>query len=141
MGYEYLEHKADIGMRVFADTLEGILHDAALGLFNIIYDANTVSPIESFPLQAKAPTHELLIVEFLNELISLMDRKDVFLNQCNAIRITEDKKGKEMCCTVSGETRNPRKHRIKTEVKATTYSGLALEQVNNQYIFQCLFDI
>ena len=141
MGYEYLEHKADIGMRVIADTLEGILQYAALGLFNIIYDSNTVSPIKSFPLQAKAPTHELVIVEFLNELISLMDRKDVFLNQCNDIRITEDKKVKKVCCTVSGETRNLQKHRIKTEVKATTYSGLVLERINNKYIFQCLFDV
>ena len=141
MGYEYLEHKADIGMRVCAGTLDELFQDASQGLFNLIYDVNAVRPRNSFSLVVKATTHELLIVEFLNELISLMDRNDVFLNRCTNITILEGTKRYEVRCMVVGETRNPQMHKIKTEVKATTYSGLLFEYSNNQYVFQCLFDI
>jgi len=141
MGYEYLEHRADIGMRVSADTLEGIFQDAAEGLFNIIYDAHTVSPIKSFSLLVQAPTLEFLVIEFLNEIVSLMDRKGIFFSQCVDIVIDAKKKIKVVQCVLRGESQNRDKHMVKTEVKAATYSGLSLTRVNNNYIFQCLFDV
>jgi len=141
MTYEYLEHKADMGMRVSANSLEGVFQDAALGLCNIIYDVSTVSAHQSFELHAQAVTHEFLLVEFLNELISLMDRKDVFFASCDDITINEHGGTYEMRCVVHGEEQDREKHKVRTEVKATTYSGLSLLYVDNAYVFQCLFDV
>ncbi len=141
MVYEYLDHSADIGIRVTSDSIENVFSEAARALFNIMYEARAVSPFQSYELRIHSTSIEFLIVEFLNEIISLIDRKEVFFSCCDNVIFLDSPERKTLSCVLKGEVQNLDKHEVKTEVKAATYSGLFFRKENDKFIFQCLLDI
>jgi hypothetical protein len=59
--YELLDHTADLGIRVAADTLEGLFEDAGLALFDLLTDLNRVTPAARFQFSLKAESLEGLL--------------------------------------------------------------------------------
>jgi SHS2 domain-containing protein len=141
MPYEYLDHKADRGIKVIAPTREALMSDAAQALFNLIYDTNRVTPCLATPVNLESESLEVLIVDFLNHILSIIDISDHFFHHCDNIFIRESNGKVMLTCLLWGETYDKGKHTVKTEVKAATYSGLKLEFQNGIYTFQCLLDV
>lgn len=71
MSYFFLEHTADLRMRVEAKTLEELFRDAMLGMVNIIKpEIKLDSPKIARTISLNAPDATVLLVNFLNELLS-----------------------------------------------------------------------
>jgi len=75
-GYEILEHTADLGIRSWGASLEEAFEQAAWGLIDVV-GVRAEGPGQIRRLQASTADEAALLVDFLNELLFLIDSEDV----------------------------------------------------------------
>lgn len=132
--FEVLDHTADALLRAYGESIEECFANAAIGMFDIIADLSTVECVGESMIIVKNDDREGLLVDFLTELIYLYEVERVL--PCDVS--VEMQKG-ELRATIKGETIDPARHRIKTEIKAVTYHML---EINEEKGFvQVLFDL
>jgi len=135
--FEIIEHTADIGVRAFGATEAEAFQNAAAGMFSLITDLDSVREIESFDIEVASEDAENLLVEWLNELLFLFESREVLLGR---FEITEFA-GTSLKATVFGETIDPARHPLKTDIKAATYHMLAVAKEDNRWMAQTIFDV
>ena len=55
--FETFDHTADLGLRIRAETLEGLFEEAARALFSlIVVDPQTIRPEKSFSFEKRSAT-------------------------------------------------------------------------------------
>jgi len=135
--YETFEHGADIGIRGIGDNLEEAFIECAKAMFDVMVDIKNINPQKLIKFKIKAHNEKELLVEFLNNLLTQADLKNMVFSKFDII-IKNDKILKSRAW---GEEIDPLKHCLKTEVKAATYSMLKVEKKNNKYIAQCVIDV
>ncbi len=136
MTFEIFEHRADVGIRGLGKTLEEAFEDAAVAMFSVMVDLDTVRPVETFELEVSASDEEALFVEWLNELLSLAD-----LNGAVFSKFEVEISGSCLKGRAAGEKWDLKRHEPKTEVKAATYSSLLVKNENGSYVAQCIVDV
>ena len=67
--WEHFEHDADIGIRGIAPTLAQAFEQAAIAMTAVITDPDLVLAEKTVFIHCSAPDHELLLVDWINELI------------------------------------------------------------------------
>jgi SHS2 domain-containing protein len=140
MAFEYLEHEADVGIKATADTLEEAFEDGAKAMFNTMVDIARVEPLHKMEVEASADSADSLFVEFLNKLLSKADTKGMVFSQ---FRVKITKRGGKYSLKASawGEPLDRKRHDVKTEVKAATYSGLKCWSDSGKHNVQCVLDL
>ncbi len=142
MSYSYLEHRADIGIRAEGGTLEEAFESGVEAMLNVMFDLDTIKESMSVSIRAEAADIALLFVEVLNEVLSVQDRDGLALKRLEAEGIRESERGYEFRGLAYGEGFNPERHRVKTEVKAATYSGLDYKRTEEGiHVLQCILDV
>jgi SHS2 domain-containing protein len=137
MTYETFEHTADLGLRVRADNFDALFVDAARGLFSLIVaDPASVRPTESVPITIAAEAPELLLFDWLNELLYLYEVRHLLLGRFD---VTVGETGLQ--ATAFGEPIDPARHVLDHEVKAITYHGLKVERENGRWLAEVIVDI
>jgi len=135
--YEFIEHTADIGIRVKADDLKGIFKNTALAMFEIIAERQKEGEgsQQNLEIEQEAENLDELFINWLNELLSLSATKELIF--CD-FRINKlDKNG--LKATAIGE--DIRNYRVNTEIKAATYHQLRLEQTEAGWQAEVIFDV
>lgn len=140
-GFELLEHKADMGIKGFGETFEEAFEECAKGMFSIMTELKDVQGKESVGLTVKASGLGELLIEWLNELLSLADQKEMFFSEFKVEKIEAINSEYELKGKAGGEKIDEKKHELKTEVKAATYSGLKVEKEDGRFIAQCVVDV
>lgn len=136
MDYETFEHEADVGVRGFGDTIEESFANCARAMFTVMFDLEAIETKKTVEVECDAPDKEMLLVEWLNELIYHADVEDMALSDFE-VKI----KGDKLTGLARGEKFDPEKHHPKTEVKAATYSQLKVEKSGGRYTVQCVVDV
>lgn len=77
-GFELLEHTADVGIRARGATLEEVFEHATEGLAEVLgalrpEGATEARPIEVVPVEVAAPDPGGLLVDWLNEVLWLLE--------------------------------------------------------------------
>ena len=137
MGYELIEHTADVGIRVWADDVKGLFEEAARGLFDIITDIKTVNAQIERSVTVRGSGWEEVMVAWLTELLYLHEVKgllfcDFSVAEVDRVIVTG---------VARGERFNEKRHAIKTVVKAVTYHQLRIREQNGHWHSQIIFDI
>ncbi len=142
MPYTYLEHRADVGIRAEGRTLEEAIESGVEAMLNVMFDLDTIKEHLSVSVKAGAPDVALLFVEVLNEVLSIQDRDGLALKRLETKSIKKLDGGYEFKGLAYGEGFNPRRHMVKTEVKAATYAGLEYRRgEDGSHILQCILDV
>ncbi len=116
--YETLEHTGDVGIRVWADTKEGLFENAGRAMFCILLgDLSRVRPRFRRAITVRGNTLDELMVNWLSELN---------FNFCTENEIYSEFKVSELqdqClrAEVRGERYNPDLHEARLEIKAVTF--------------------
>lgn len=134
--YETFEHEADIGIRGFGGTPEEAFSNAALALYSVMVNIAAVEPKEKKTVTASAPDVELLLVEWLNALLSLSDIERMVFSRF-AVTIA----GTSLTGTAWGERLDSDRHEPNVEVKGATYHMLSVKTEEGRYIAQCVVDV
>ena len=102
--FEFIEHTADLGLRVTGETSEDLFKNYAVILFKLLTDYQPKEIInKKITLQAQSLAE--LLVDWLNELLSLLSA-DGFLSKEYQLKISDDKGGKILNAEVKGEEIN-----------------------------------
>jgi len=135
--FEVIDHTADIGIVAYGTDVKELFSNAALALFSLITELDSIEEKSHINLQVKGDDGDTLLVEWLNELIYLFDAKHILFHRCDIESLTHN----EVKATCHGEGFDPTKHRIKRGIKAATYHMLKLDKNNDGYKAQVILDI
>jgi SHS2 domain-containing protein len=137
MPFETFEHTADLGLRVRADDVNTLFADAACGLFSMIVpDLDSVRPSQAVSISLPGELSELLLFDWLNELLYTYEVRHLLLCQ---FEVRFDSTG--LTATAKGEPIDRTRHVLDHEVKAITYHGLKLKQQGGRWLAEVIVDI
>ena len=145
--YELIEHTADIGIKVKGRNLKELFKNTALSMFDIMAEKKLkVSTRGGFALgkkneklkikiEQKAENLEELFVNWLNELLSLSQTKELIFNDFKIRRLEENELEAEV---FGGHIKD---YKVNTEIKAATYHELKIEKDKSGWKARVIFDV
>src|SRR6266540_1341427 len=119
-GYELLEHTADIGVRAYGATLEGLFEQATMGLAEVL-GAWRPGPGTAVPVAVESGDLGGLLVDWLNEVVYVQEVHGTSLGAVEVERVG----GGRAAGSVTISTAPPSGG---IYVKAVTYHQLRVEQ-------------
>ena len=137
--FEFIEHTAELGLRVKGKTSEDLFNNYAVVLFSLLTDYQP-KQIISRKITLQAQSLSELLVDWLNELLSIFFA-DNFLPKEYFIKITDDKGGKILEAEIRGEEFNFENNILKREIKAATYHNVKVEENDQGYVGEVIFDV
>jgi SHS2 domain-containing protein len=142
--YKFFEHTADIGVEISGRTKKELFANAACAMFDILIEkneSNSKSDEEAKRQQKKVSVDgadlEDLLINFLRELLYLFNGEKFITVSCEIIKFTNQ----ELQARLTGESFNSKKHLIKTEIKAVTYSDVKVEKFKRVWNARVIFDV
>jgi SHS2 domain-containing protein len=134
--YETFEHEADIGLRGFGASIEEAFSNAARAMYSIMLDVDAIQPLAMRSIDVSAPDAELLLVEWLNALLSLSDIERMVFSKFD-VKIAEN----HLTGSAWGEPLDRIRHKPVVEIKGATYHMLSVKQEQGRYVAQCVVDV
>lgn len=135
--YEIIEHTADIGIRVKGKDQKDLFKNAALAVFEISAQKKTTkdSSQQSVLVRQKADGPEQLLVNWLNELLSLSSVEGLIFEDFKIIKLNQNYLEAQ---AIGSDIKN---FKVNKEIKAATYHGLKLEQVKSGWQLEVILDV
>ena len=140
MPYACFDHTGDIGVSLTGRTLDELFSDAAVAFTDTITTLDRVEPRRPVEVTVDAPELDLLLVDFLSELLYRFDTR-AWLTRHASVELREQDGGWSLQGTLTGERLDPARHVVKLLVKAVTYHGLRVEKRDGQWTADVVFDI
>lgn len=141
MNYEVLDISGDVGIRAYGRDYGEVLISAAVGMYNLITDIDKVVESSNLSVSVQADTLEGLIVRYLNELIFNFDTYGFIGKRIEINTFEERPEGFSVLTTVYGEEFDPERHERRLLIKAATYHNIKLENIDNKWKLEVIFDI
>lgn len=135
--FEVIEHTADTGIRAFGKDLKEAFENAAYGMFSLVADLSKVQEKESRDVAVEAEDLEELLVEWLNELLYLLEVDGLIFKSFKIDEIDDHR----LKARVYGEPVDPDKHDLGIDIKAVTYHMLKVARTDNVWETQVIFDV
>jgi SHS2 domain-containing protein len=135
--FEIIDHTADIGIVAYGADIKQVFANAALGLFNLMADLDNLKEDTKRQIELSAEDVEVLLVEWLNELIYISDVEHIIFKRVEINELSST----QLRAICFGEKIKPGQHKLKREIKAATYHMLRLNKENGSYKVQIIFDI
>ncbi len=137
--YKLFDHTADIGVEVTGRTRKELFVNAAQALLDVLVE-NTTGRKEAQrqkKITVEGSDVSDLLINFLRELLYLFNGEKFITDYCEIIEFSN----KELQARLTGELFNIKRHLIKTEMKAVTYSGAKVERLKNSWRARVIFDV
>jgi SHS2 domain-containing protein len=122
--HETFDHTADIGLQARADSAEELFEALAECLCDVMIDTERVKPRDEYPIDVSAEDLEYLAVDFLWEILNLVQGERFLVNRIKVETISVTR----VTAAVRGEPYDAQRHELRTEVKAVTQHQLAVAQ-------------
>jgi len=136
-GFEIIDHTADVAIAAYGADMKAAFANAALGMFSIITDIKKVDQKTIRDVEVTADEIKVLLVSWLNELLFICEVEKLLLKRFDISKLDDTR----IAARCYGEKLNPKRHRIKTEIKAATYHMTEIEAKRGGIRIQVLFDI
>ncbi len=114
-----------------------LFENAAAGMAEIGYERDGVAEVESRPIRATAADREALLVNFLDEVLWILDGEGVLLRRVAVDQVSDT----AVSATAFGEPRDPARHNIRMLIKAVTYHQLSVRSTPAGWEAEVYFDI
>ncbi len=135
--FEYFEHLADMGIIGWGASLAEAFEEAAKAMFDLMVKIDQVEPSQRIPIRCQGADKEELFVEWLNAILAEADINGMVFSRFAVENLTEV----ELHGWIEGERFDLQRHHPKTEVKAATYSGLAVGERDGEFYARCVVDL
>lgn len=137
MPYELIDHTADIGIRATGEDIKDLFETAARAMCEQIADTAMLKGDHTRQLQVAGIDREDLLINFLRELLCFwtIDTqlvKQVYINEIDNNHLTAN---------IIYDTYIPETHEILMDIKAVTYHGISVEQINDGWDATIIFDV
>lgn len=169
-GFEPIDHTADVALRVWADSLEELFRQAALGLSALLTDPARVGRDRAVEIRASGIDEEELLIAWLEEILYAFEsRRELLVEFSRPVISPGGEAGSEAGSVAGGEASSEagsvaggeagepaayrvramargaiwdrERHRIRSAVKAATYHDLRLApDAQGRYATTIVFD-
>lgn len=138
MGYEFLEHTADVKFRSYGENLEDAFENASLALKEVIVEDTEIKEktIKEFSVEGK--DKEALLREFLEEFLYLLDAENFIFSKIKVLDIEKNKLFKLKVKVIGDNASN---YNFSNPVKAVTYNDMEVKTVKNGWMCQVVLDV
>ena len=143
MPYRFLEDIAiaDVAFEATGADLEEVFIAAADALMNVmVADRNTIRTVEEVEFQLDNGALDMLLFDFLNEIIFLKDARRLLL-RVMSLEITERSSQFVLKAKVGGEQPDSERHPLIVDVKAVTLHRFKLENTGKEWRAEVVLDI
>jgi len=139
--WKTIEHPADTGIEIWADSLPEVFALAAKGLMATgIEHPELLQPKNQRIIQTTGTDLKELMVNFLSEFLYLIDTENFVMAKCQVDALSTTNNF-SIRATVWGETFDLTKHGSTTDIKAITYHQMLIEEANHRWHARIIFDI
>ncbi|RMF72814.1 MAG: archease [Acidobacteria bacterium] len=140
--YELIEHTADVGIVVRAESLERLFETAAAAMFDLMYDVESARP---GPMVHRVALREddlaAALAAWLGELLSWAMAEGAAPGAFEVTSVAPGRAGVDVRGQVLAEPLDPARHRFETELKAVTYHGIDVGRRNGNWEARVIFDV
>ena len=143
MSYHYLEEigTADIAFEATGRDLPELFRDAADATMNVMIDnINAIQPAETRQIELSNDKLDMLLFDFLQELIFLKDAERLLLRM-REVQIGQRDEDYFAKATAAGELLDAERHHQRADVKAVTLHDFSVEQTDDGWKARVLLDI
>lgn len=147
-GYEFFAHTADVGLRAWGASAAEVFEQAALALVTMLYDPAAVAEQERVPFALEAADGELLLAEWLNEVLYTVDAGRAVFRRFEVATVGPAAGGGDEVAVPwrleaagVGEPFDARRHRVTPAVKAATLHGLSLRRTAGGWVGEVVLDV
>jgi SHS2 domain-containing protein len=133
--YEYINHTADLGVRVYGRTLEELFVNLGRAIFETQLDGELVIR-KKIVIDIEGETIEDLAIDWCRELLYNFSMQGFIPKQYQVVI-----KNSSLKAELSGDIFDPRHHRIKLEIKNPTYHNLRVEEKQDRFQVSMIFDV
>lgn len=121
---EFVEHTADVAMRVIADDYPALLEHAARGLYRLVGDLVGQGEPQTHILNLRAQDAEQLLHDWLSEVLYWYDVREVVFEAFEFPVLRET----ELEARLVGRRLDAARSTVHLEIKAITYHQLRIER-------------
>lgn len=134
--YEQTDHTADIGLKIFGESLETLFENAGYALCDSLVDLSTVTPDikETFSIKSASP--EELLVEWMGDLLFSFETEQMIYRRFNIKSFDK----KSLSAEVEGEVFDSSRHTIRNSIKAVTYHNVRISETNGIWQAEVVLD-
>jgi protein archease len=143
MPFHYLEDigTADIAFETTGRDLPELFTSAANATMNVmIENLDTIEPREMRCIELKNDAIDMLLFDFLQELIYFKDAERLLL-RVREMRIEEREGTYSLSATTVGEPLDARRHQQRADVKAVTLHDFRVEKIEGGWKAAAILDI
>jgi len=144
MPFEFLDHTADIGVRITAGSPTELMAETVRAFYAILMEEESIPRVEAREertLDRSAPDGESILVDLLGELIYRFDAEKLLLPIIMVEEVRLDPGASRLRARLRGERFDPARHVLRTEVKAATYHDLEIRQSGGGLSVDVIFDL
>jgi len=135
--FREIEHTADIGIEVEADTAHELFRRAGLALLSLMVGLEGVESREEREEMVQAEGWEDLLHDWLSRLLHHFLQEGFI-----AAKITIDElDATHIRARLGGEKLDYERHNFETEIKAVTYHQLSVTCENGRWLARVIFDV
>jgi len=139
--YEILEHRADLKIRAFGKTKEELFSNMLKGVISGLRPEILNSEAETRNIEIKSPDLESLLVDFLNEVLSLTQVNKEIYTEIKFKKLNDPSTSSGQA-ELKGELMGRKVKRFGEDIKAVTYHELKIEQKKDKnWEATVLFDV
>jgi SHS2 domain-containing protein len=141
-GFRELAHTADWELGVWADSLTGLLEQAALGMYKLSGTRLEPAPRQARRLIVDGIDAESLLVRFLSELLWLGEHEKVAFDRFE-LAVSNDTQPLDLRqpLHLQANLEGAEIASLSKEIKAVTYHDLAVVQTRNGLEARIVFDV
>jgi len=135
--YEFINHTADLGIKVRGFSLKKLFENAARAMFDLIVDLDTVKKRNQMTIEIKGGELEELLADWLRDILYRCNGDKYLLKEFKIEKISPE----GLKARVRGEKLDMSRHTLRREIKAVTYHDLEIRKLNHEWQAQIIFDI
>lgn len=139
MKFEFFDVTADAGYKAYGNSLEEAFENAALAMFEVMTDTNTINPEIKKEIHVESEDEYALLYDWLSEFLIILDSEFLVFSKFD-VKIERNGEEYSLNGVAWGEEFDPEKHESRAEVKAVTYHLMEIKH-GDRYMVQAILDI
>jgi SHS2 domain-containing protein len=142
-GFKRVEHLSDTGIEFYGNSSERLFENAAMGMFSIIIDIDSVVSRDKIRISIAIDHDSLedLLILWLEKIIYHFETASMVFAAFNVNSIIRSGKGYRLEAEIIGENFDDKRHVVKIGIKAPTYHQLEVKKNGQKWWGRVIFDI
>ena len=139
--FKFLEHRADVYVVAYGNTLEKAFENAALATFEVMTKTLKVSSTIEETVEVEGYDEKSLLYNWLEALLVKFELTERLYSKFEVESIKKIGEKFSLKAKIGGERFNPEKHLQKVGVKAVTYHRMEILKENEEVAVKFILDI